>query len=194
MKIGLYFGSFNPIHNGHLIIANHVLNETDIQRIWFVVSPHNPFKQSSNLLNEYDRLHLVQIAIEKDDRLKASDIEFSLPKPSYTAHTLVYLAEKHPSHEFTILMGSDSYQNLPRWKSSETIVANYPIIVYRRPGFNVQQEANSKTLVMDAPLLEISATYIRDCIQHGKSIRYLVPIAIEEEIEQSSFFKKAYRK
>lgn len=193
MKIGLYFGSFNPIHTGHLIIANHVLNETDLQKIWFVVSPQNPFKLSSNLLNEYERLYLVQIAVEKDERLKASEIEFSLPKPSYTAHTLVYLAERYPSHEFTIIMGSDSYQNLPKWKNAEAIVANYPLIVYRRPGFNVQENKKEAT-VMDAPLLEISATYIRDCIQQGKSIRYLVPATVEEEIERSGFYKSSQKR
>lgn len=193
MKIGLYFGSFNPIHTGHLIIANHVLNETTLQRIWFVVSPQNPFKPSSVLLNEYDRLHLVRIAIENDNRLRASEIEFSLPKPSYTAHTLAYLTEKYPSYHFTLIMGSDSYQNLPNWKNAETIIAHYPIIVYRRPGFEVR-EGKENVSVMNAPLLEISATYIRECIQQGKSIRYLVPTAVKEEIEKSSFYKRPQKK
>lgn len=193
MKIGLYFGSFNPVHTGHLIIANHVLNETDLQRIWFIVSPQNPFKSSSTLLNEYDRLHLVRIAVENDNRLRASEIEFSLPKPSYTTHTLAYLTEKYPSYQFTLIMGSDSYQNLPKWKNAETIIANYPIVVYRRPGFDVQGERKNVT-VMDAPLLEISATYIRECIQQGKSIRYLVPTVVKEEIEKGSFYKRLQRK
>ena len=194
MKIGLYFGSFNPIHTGHLIIANHVLNETDLQRIWFVVSPQNPFKASSTLLNEYDRLHLVQIAIEGDDRMRASEIEFTLPKPSYTSHTLAYLTEKYPSHQFTIIMGSDSFQNLGKWKNWETIVAGYEIVVYRRPGFDVQNDLGARLQLMDAPLLEISATHIRENIQLGKSIKYLVPIAVEGEIEKSSFYKRPYRK
>ena len=194
MKIGLYFGSFNPIHTGHLIIANHVLNETDLQKVWFVVSPQNPFKSSSTLLNEYDRLHLVQIAIEGDDRLKASEIEFSLPKPSYTSHTLVYLSEKYPSHQFSIIMGSDSFQNLGNWKNPETIIANYPILIYRRPGFDVQNTIQAQINVLEAPLLEISATHIRNCIQQGKSIRYLVPKAVEDEIEKSLFYKRNYRK
>lgn len=194
MNIGLYFGSFNPIHTGHLIIASHILNETDLQRIWFVVSPQNPFKQSATLLNEYDRLHLVQTAIEKDDRFKASEIEFSLPKPSYTSQTLAYLAEKYPTHRFTIIMGSDSLQNLAKWKNPETIVRNYPIIVYRRPGFEVVNELNANIQVMNAPLLEISATHIRECVQQGKSIRYLVPAVVEQEIERSGFYKKHYRK
>ena len=112
MKIGLYFGSFNPVHAGHLIIASHILNETDIEKVWLVVSPQNPFKQENGLLNEYHRLHLVQLATEQDNRIKASDIEFGLPKPSYTINTLTYLAEKFPDHEFSIIMGSDSFQNL----------------------------------------------------------------------------------
>lgn len=194
MKIGLYFGSFNPIHIGHLIIANHVLNETTLQKLWFIVSPQNPFKQSPTLLNEYDRFHLVQKAVDHDDRLRASDIEFSLPKPSYTVHTLAYLAEKYPSHEFTIIMGSDSFQNLRNWKNAETIIANYPILIYRRPGFDIKDTHEAKATVLNAPLLEISATYIRECIQNHKSIRYLVPAAVEEEIEKSGFYKKAYRK
>lgn len=194
MKIGLYFGSFNPIHIGHLIIANHILNETDLQKVWFVVSPQNPFKQSSTLLNEYDRLHLVQKAVESDDRLRASEIEFSLPKPSYTAHTLTYLTEKYPNYQFTVIMGSDSFQNLGNWKNAETIIANYPILVYRRPGFEVNNTVGANVSIMDAPLLEISATYIRECIQKGKSVRYLLPDVVKDEIEKSGFYKTTYKK
>ena len=165
MKVGLYFGSFNPIHIGHLIIANHILNETELEKIWFVVSPQNPFKASDALLNEYDRLHLVRAAIEDDSRMKGSDIEFSLPKPSYTVHTLTYLKEKHPSHEFFIIMGSDSFQNLGKWKNSEVIISNYTIIIYKRPGFEVENKWNATIRILDAPLLEISATHIRGLIQ-----------------------------
>lgn len=190
MNIGLYFGSFNPVHVGHLIIANHVLNETNLQKIWFVVSPQNPFKPSSTLLNEYDRLHLVQIAVGNDDRLRASNIEFSLPKPSYTAYTLSYLTDKHPSYKFTVIMGSDSFQNLSKWKNAETIVSHYPILVYQRPNFEVINKTNGNITVLDAPLLEISATYIRECLRKGKSIRYLVPEVVELEINKSSFYKK----
>lgn len=194
MKTGLYFGSFNPIHIGHLIIANHILNETELQKIWFVVSPQNPLKPSSTLLNEYDRLYLVQKAIEGDHRLRASEIEFSLPKPSYTAHTLAYLSEKYPSHQFTVIMGSDSYQNLVNWKNADFIVANYPILVYQRPGFAAKNKSKEKVTVLDAPLLEISATYIRNCIQQGKSVRYLLPEKVEAEIEKSGFYKTGYKK
>jgi len=194
MKIGLYFGSFNPIHTGHLIIASHVLNETDLEKIWFVVSPQNPFKPSATLLNEYDRLHLVQQAIEADDRLRASEIEFSLPKPSYTAHTLTYLGEKYPSHQFSIIMGSDSFQNLSNWKNGEVIAANYPLLIYRRPGFEINNTLNANITIMEAPLLEISATHIRELIKLGKSIRYLVPDVVEKEIEKSGFYRRPQRK
>jgi len=190
MKIGLFFGSFNPIHNGHLIIANHILNEADLNKLWFVISPQNPFKQSATLLNEYDRFHLVQKAVEGDNRLKASDIEFSLPKPSYTSHTLAYLKEKYPSYEFVIIVGSDSFQNLGNWKNAEAIIKNYPVIIYKRPGFEITNELNASIQIMDAPLLEISATYIRDLIKNGRSIKYLVPQVIEEEIASLGFFLK----
>src|SRR5690349_2477380 len=154
MKIGLYFGSFNPIHAGHLIIANHVLNETALDKLWFVVSPQNPFK-ANGLLNEYDRLHLVKLATEDDPRIKVSDIEFSLPKPSYTINTLAYLNEKYPEHEFSIIMGSDSFQNLHKWKNADVIIARYPIYVYRRPDFEIVNSINAKLTVVEAPLLQI---------------------------------------
>jgi nicotinate-nucleotide adenylyltransferase len=189
MKIGLYFGSFNPIHTGHLIIVSHILNESDLQKIWFIISPQNPFKNSNNLLNEFNRFHLVQIAIENDFRLKASDIEFNLPKPSYTVHTLAYLKEKFPTHDFSIIMGSDSFQNLSKWKNAETIITNYKIIIYKRPGFEVENNLNANIQIMNAPLLEISATHIRELIKAKKSIKYLVPPSVEEEIAASSYFK-----
>ena len=194
MRIGLYFGSFNPIHTGHLIVASHVLNETDIDRLWFVVSPQNPFKQSSTLLNEYDRFHLIQLAIEGDERMKASDIEFALPKPSYTVNTLAYLTEKYPAREFSIVMGSDSYQNLPSWKNAEAIISNYRLLVYERPGFEVTETIGLAVEVMKAPLLQISATHIRKLILENKSIRYLVPDSVEQEITTLNFFKKSQKK
>lgn len=194
MKVGLYFGSFNPVHIGHLIIANHILNGTDLQKVWFVVSPQNPFKKSNALLNEYDRLHLVKKAIEDDGRLKASDIEFALPKPSYTIHTLAYLKEKYPDHHFSVIMGSDSFQNLEKWKNGEVVVQEYPLIIYKRPGFEVENSVGANIQVMKAPLLEISATHIRELIKAGKSIKYLVPPAVEEEIIGSGFFKKFQKK
>lgn len=194
MKVGLYFGSFNPIHIGHLIIANHILNESNLEKIWFIVSPLNPFKNSENLMNEYERFHLVQKAIENNVRFKASDIEFSLPRPSYTIHTLTYLKEKYPEHSFSLIMGSDGFQNLDKWKNAEVIIANYPVIIYRRPGFEVNNSAGANITIMDAPLLEISSTHIRELIKSGKSVKYLVPASVEEEIISSGFFKKTQRK
>jgi nicotinate-nucleotide adenylyltransferase len=190
MKIGLYFGSFNPVHVAHLIIANHILNETDIEKIWFIISPQNPFKIESNLLNEYHRLHLVRLATEDDNRIKPSDIEFTLPKPSYTINTLVYLEEKFPEHEFAIIMGSDSFQNLYKWKNYETIVKNYAIYIYIRPGFEMRNHLNAKLNIIDAPLLQLSATQIRKYIKEGKSIRYMVPDKVLEEIERGGYYRK----
>jgi nicotinate-nucleotide adenylyltransferase len=194
MNIGLYFGSFNPVHVGHLIIANHVLNETTIEKIWFVVSPQNPFKPSQGLLNEYHRLHLVRLATEDDIRIKASDIEFNLPRPSYTATTLTYLAEKFPEHRFSIIMGSDSFQNLPKWKNYETIVKNYPVYVYKRPGFEVTNGIGADLHLLEAPLLELSATRIREYIREGRSARYMVPDKVLEEIEKGGYYKKQDQK
>jgi len=190
MKIGLYFGSFNPIHIGHLIIANHVANNTDVNQVWFVVSPHNPLKKSSTLLNEYHRLHLVQLAIEGDPQLKVSDIEFRLPRPSYTVDTLVYLKEKYPTHQFSVIIGSDSFQNIHRWKNSEILLSNYHFIIYQRPGFLIKEKGN-KIQLLYAPLLEISSTAIREAIKREQSIRYLVPEKVRQEIEKSSYYKQS---
>ena len=190
MKIGLFFGSFNPIHNGHLIIANHILNETALEKVWFIISPQNPFKQTSSLLNTYDRLHLVNRAVENDNRIKGSDIEFHLPKPSYTSATLAYLKEKYPGYEFSIIIGSDSFQNLSKWKNYETIIHNYELIIYKRPGFEIINNIGARVLIMDAPLLEISATYIRELVKENKSIKYLVPESIEQEVQNNRFYSQ----
>lgn len=190
MNIGLYFGSFNPIHIGHLIIANHILNETDINRLWFIISPHNPFKNESTLLNEYQRLNLVQLAIENDLRFKASDIEFGLPKPSYTSTTLAFLSEKYPEYQFKIIMGSDSFQNISKWKNPEFIIGNYEIYIYKRQGFEIENNLDAKIKVMNAPLLELSATQIRQNIKAGKSVRYMLPDKVLDEIEKSGYYRK----
>ena len=189
MKIGLYFGSFNPVHSGHLIIANHILNETEIEKIWFVVSPQNPLKSESALLNEYHRLYLVRVATENDTRIRASDIEFGLPRPSYTVNTLAYLSEKFPENKFCMIMGSDSFQNLHKWKNYEVIINNYDLYVYRRPGFEINNHYNARLYIVDAPLLQLSATYIRKCIAEGKSIRYMVPDPVLEEIEKGNYYR-----
>jgi len=188
MKIGLYFGSFNPIHNGHLSIASFVANNTDLKQVWFVVSPQNPLKPE-NLLNEHQRLHLARIAVEDDSQLKVSDVEFKLPKPSYTIDTLIYLEEKYPQHEFVIIMGSDSFQNLTKWKNFELLVKKYAFIIYKRPGFEITETWNAKVTVLKAPLFDISATLIRKLITEKKSIRYLVPENVREEIKKGGYYK-----
>lgn len=189
MKIGLYFGSFNPVHTGHLIIANHLLNTTPLQQVWLIVSPHNPLKKTSSLLNEYHRLHLVQSAIEGEKNLKASNVEFHLPKPSYTIDTLTYLKEKFPEHSFAVIMGSDSFYNIHKWKNYEVLLKEYELYIYQRPGFEVRENTRSNIKLLNAPVLEISSTHIRELIKKNKSIRYLVPDIIKEEIERNNYYK-----
>jgi len=188
MNIGLYFGSFNPIHTGHLIIANHIVEHSELDKVWFVLSPHNPLKSEHSLLNEYDRLHLAELAISDNPKFRVSNVEFHLPKPSYTIDTLTYLKEKFPLEHFFVIMGSDSYQNLPRWKNYEKILEYYQIIVYNRPGLEVKGLRPGVT-VMDAPLLEISSTYIREEIKAGRSIRYLVPDKVADYITDNRYYK-----
>ncbi|MBS1752219.1 MAG: nicotinate-nucleotide adenylyltransferase [Bacteroidetes bacterium] len=189
MNIGLYFGSFNPIHHGHLIIANFIAQYTTLDQVWFVVSPQNPFKISSTLLNEYHRLHLVRLAIEGERKLKATDIEFHLPKPSYTVDTLAYLEEKYQEHQFSIIMGSDSFQNISKWKNAPVILKRYPVYIYKRAGFEIVPISGATVYPLEAPLLEISATHIRNCIKDRKSIRYLVPDVVKEEIEKYNYYR-----
>ena len=190
MKIGLFFGSFNPIHHGHLMVASFIANHTDLQQIWLVVSPQNPHKTQTSLLNEYDRLHLAQLAIEDDAQIKVSDIEFKLPKPSYTIDTLTYLQEKYPQHQFYVIMGSDSFQNLPKWKNFEALVKNYQFFVYRRPGFDITEKYGADVTYLEAPMLELSATLIRNNCKDGITIRYLVPEGVRLEIERNNYFKE----
>jgi nicotinate-nucleotide adenylyltransferase len=191
MKIGLFFGSFNPIHHGHLIIANHIAMTSDLDEVWFVLSPQNPFKKSGTLLNENHRYHLLQLAIEGEQKLKVCNIEFKLPKPSYTINTLIYLKEKYPAYQFSIIIGSDGFQNIEKWKNAEVILRNYPIIIYKRPGFEINTSAHAIVSVVAAPLLEISSTHIRYLIKSGKSIRYLVPDIVKEEIERNMYYHSA---
>lgn len=188
MNIGLYFGSFNPIHTGHLIIANHIIENTELDKIWFVVSPHNPLKPASTLLNEYHRLHLVELAIKDNPKFRASNIEFTLPRPSFTIDTLTYLQEKFPHERFSVIMGSDSYQNLPRWKNYEQLLQQYKIIVYQRPQYPVAQKLSEHTTVLEAPLIEISSTFIRQQIKSGKSIQYLVPTEVIEYVKENRYY------
>lgn len=189
MNIGLYFGSFNPIHQGHLIIANYIIEHSDLDKVWFVVSPHNPLKQSSSLLNEYHRLHLVELAIKDNNKFRASNMEFTLPKPSYTIDTLTFMQEKFPLERFSVIMGSDSYQNLPRWKNHEQLLAQYPVIVYQRPGHEVREKLSERTTLLHAPLIEISATMIRQMIREKKSIKYLLPDAVIDYIKENRYYQ-----
>jgi nicotinate-nucleotide adenylyltransferase len=190
MKIGLYFGSFNPIHHGHLVIASYILQHTELKQIWFVVSPQNPLKPAVSLLNEYHRFYLVQLAIEGENNFKVSDIEFKLPKPSFTVDTLTYLQEKYPAYEFAVIMGSDSFQNLPKWKNYNWLLQHYPIYVYKRPEHEtLPVYPNAKGVhVLNAPLLPISSTEIRKDIKAGRSIRYLVPERVRTEIERNGYY------
>jgi nicotinate-nucleotide adenylyltransferase len=190
MKIGLFFGSFNPVHNGHLIIANYTLEHSELNQIWMVLSPQNPFKQNQQLLNEYQRLYLMQIAVEGEQHIKAVDIEFSLPKPSYTINTLAYLEEKYPNYEFSIIMGSDSAQNIKKWKSGDVIFKRYSIYVYDRPGFELNQMPDNENIIRTkAPLLEISSSMLRKMIKEKKSIRYYVPDSVYQEIIKAGYYK-----
>jgi nicotinate-nucleotide adenylyltransferase len=191
MNIGLYFGSFNPIHHGHLIIANHIINQSSINEVWFVVSPQNPFKETASLLNEQHRLQLVKLAIDDTPGLRASNIEFALPKPSYTINTLVYLEEKYPKHRFSIIMGSDGFQNIDKWKNANQILKNYPIIIYKRSGFDVSEKVGASVTVTEAPILDISSTLIRKLIKDKKSIKYLVPDSVLKEIESQHYYNSS---
>ena len=188
MNIGLYFGSFNPIHTGHLIIANYIANNTELDEVWFVISPQNPFKNTGSLLNEQHRLSLVKIAIDGEKKLKTSNVEFKLPKPSYTADTLIYLAEKYPTKKFSIIMGSDGYQNIEKWKNYKYIINNYNIFIYQRPSFEIKNTLSKNIKIVDAPLLEISSTLIRKNIKDNKSIRYLVTDEVMKEIIAKNYY------
>ena len=190
MRIGLYFGSFNPVHTGHCIIASYICNYTEIDQVWFVVSPQNPFKASQTLLNEYHRLHLVQLATDGDNRLIASDIEFKLPRPSYTVDTLTYLNERNPGNQYSVIVGSDSFQNLNKWKNGEIILNEYALFVYPRPGFLVESNHQGNVHLVEAPLLDISSTQIRQLIKAKKSIRYLVPEPVRVELERTGYYSR----
>lgn len=189
MEVGLFFGSFNPIHVGHLIIAQAILNKTDLKEVWFVVSPHNPHKSSKSLIHEFDRIDMVERAIEENNRFRASDVEFHLPKPNYTAVTLAHLREKHSGYHFKPIIGEDNLQNFVRWKNYEVILNDFGLLVYPRPGAKESPLKDHPNIqYVEAPLLDISATYIRNLIKDGKSIRYLVPDRTIELIE----FRKLY--
>jgi len=188
-KIGLFFGSFNPIHVGHMIIANIMAENTDLNKVWFVVSPQNPFKPSKGLLHEFDRYDMVKAAIADHYKLEVSDVEFNLSKPSYTIHTLAYLTEKFPGKEFKVIIGEDNLENFAKWKNHEQILDQFGLYVYPRPHVtNSDLKRHPNVKMIEAPLLDISATYIRNCIKNNKSIRYLVPEPVEQLIRLKHFY------
>jgi nicotinate-nucleotide adenylyltransferase len=189
MKIGLFFGSFNPIHIGHLIIANTMATSTDLQQVWFIVSPQNPFKKNNTLLHEFDRYTMVERAIADNHKLKVSNIEFNLPKPSYTIDTLTILSDKYKEHEFVLIMGEDNLVQFRNWKNFEKILEFYEIYLYPRPNTSAHDFKNHpKIKFVEAPLLDISATYIRKRIQEQKNIKYLVTDQVEAYIELKKFY------
>jgi len=198
-RIGLYFGTFNPIHVGHLIIANHMVQYADLDALWFVVSPQNPLKPKASLLADYHRLALVRVAVEDNDHLEASNIEFDLPQPSYTIHTLVALTEKHPGYEFTIIMGEDNLNTLQKWKNYEQILKGYSILVYPRvesdENLSVAQSKQSELLqhprvtMIDAPLMKINASFIRKAIHEGRDVRYLLTQPVLSYVDEMNFYK-----
>lgn len=188
-KIGLFFGSFNPIHTGHLIIANYMANHTDLSEVWLVVSPHNPLKKKDSLLNMYDRLEMVNLALEDADNIRANDIEFRLPKPSYTIDTLVHLQERYPNRNFVLIMGSDNLVTLKKWKNYEIILRDFEIYVYPRPHFDSTEWNNhSKITITDTPLMEISSTFIRNAIKERKNVRYFLPNKVLDFIDKKGIY------
>jgi nicotinate-nucleotide adenylyltransferase len=187
MNIGLYFGSFNPLHTGHLIIAEQLLTQAGLDKIWFVLSPQNPFKQNEEMVDEGKRLLILKKAIDGNNHFEVCDAEFYLPKPSYTIDTLHHLSNQFPEHTFSILLGSDNLGQFTQWKSYEEILHGYRILVYARGTIDEKWEQYRNILLFDVPYIHISATYIRQLVKQGKSIKYLVPESIEEDIK--SFYK-----
>lgn len=201
MKVGLYFGSFNPIHVGHLIIANHMANNTDLDQVWFVVSPHNPLKDKKNLLEDYHRLALVKEAVDNNPKLRASDIEFGLEQPNYTVKTLAVLAEKYPNYVFSLLMGEDNLKTLHKWYNYEYLLKNYRIFVYPRaislqeaenysPDTNELNRHPNIILLRDVPVMDISSSYIRKSIENEKDVRYLLTPSVLKYVDEMGFYRK----
>ncbi len=191
MRVGLFFGSFNPVHVGHLVIANYMASFTELDEVWFVVSPQNPLKEKSSLLSENDRLHLVKIALDFHKKIKASDIEFKLPQPSYTINTLARLAEKFPEHEFCLIMGSDNLTGFHKWKNYEEILRRYKIFVYPRPDKKETEfDKHPSITFVNAPIMEISSTFIRQSIKEKKDVRFYLHHKVWEYVDEMSFYKK----
>lgn len=192
MKVGLFFGSFNPIHIGHLVIANHLVEYSDLDQIWFIVTPHNPFKNKNTLLDNYQRLEMVYRATKDYTKLKPSDIEFNLPQPNYTINTLVHLQEKYPQNEFALIMGEDNLKSFHKWKNYALILKNHHIYVYPRVSeqkVETQFDGHKKIHVINAPLMELSSTFIRKAIKEGKNVQPMLPQHVWEYLDEMNFYK-----
>ncbi|MCB0467860.1 MAG: nicotinate-nucleotide adenylyltransferase [Aequorivita sp.] len=191
-KIGLYFGTFNPIHVGHLIIANHIVEFSDLDEVWFVVTPHNPHKKKKTLLEDHHRLAMVRIAVEEYPKLKASNVEFDLPQPNYTVNTLVYLEEKYPEKNFCLIMGEDNLKSFPKWKNYEVILERYSIYVYPRISEGIvetQFDNHKKIKKVNAPIIELSSTFIRNGIKAGKNIQPMLSAEVWKYLDEMNFYK-----
>ena len=192
MKIGLYFGTFNPIHIGHLVIANHLAEYSDLNQIWFVVTPQSPFKIKQSMLDNYQRLEMVYRATKEYDKLKPSDIEFNLPQPNYTVNTLAYLQEKYPKHEFSLIMGEDNLKGFHKWKNYEWILLNHKIYVYPRLSEGIVEtkfEDYPNIQKVDAPIMELSSTFIRNAIKQGKNVKPMLPEHVWEYLDEMNFYR-----
>lgn len=191
MHIGLFFGSFNPVHVGHMVLANYMASFTNLEQVWFVVSPHNPLKEKSSLLNQNQRLHMVNLAIGDNNKLKSSNIEFGLSQPSYTINTLAHLKEKYPQHTFSLIMGEDNLESFTKWKNYEEILKHHKLYVYPRPNSNSESLKTHPNVIMtEAPVMDISSTMIRQAIKDKKDVSFFVPQAVWQYLDEMSFYKK----
>lgn len=190
LQIGIFSGSFNPVHTGHLILANYICEFTDLDEVWFVVTPHNPLKEAGDLLEDNIRLHMVRLALEEFDHMMVSDVEFHMPRPSYTIDTLTKLSNEHPDKSFTLIIGGDNWKRFHQWKKHEELISNYPVFVYPRLGETVviPEEYHSSVRLVGAPIVEISSTFIRESIQNGKDMRAFLPSQVHDFIIENGLY------